>query len=90
MTPAVDEGYLVLADVSGSSFSEEVRPRPGVRALLTWRLEPVDGRTRLRLDVAISALLPAPVRRRLCRIFAERELRTDLAQLGQAILAEAA
>ncbi len=73
-----------------SSFSEEVRPRPGVRTLLTWRLEPVDGRTRLHLDVAMSAPLPGPVRRRLCRVFAERELRTDLAQLEQAILAEAA
>jgi Protein of unknown function (DUF2652)/Polyketide cyclase / dehydrase and lipid transport len=70
-----------------SGFSEEVRPRPGVRALLTWRLEPANGGTRLRLDVAMSAPLPGPVRRRLCRAFAEKELRTDLSQLEEAILA---
>ena len=73
-----------------SSFSEEVRPRTGVRALLTWRLEPSDGGTRLRLDVGLSAPLPGAVRRRICRTYAEKELRTDLVQLEQAILAEAA
>jgi uncharacterized protein YndB with AHSA1/START domain len=73
-----------------SSFSEEVRPRPGVRALLTWRLEPVNGGTRLRLDVSLSAPLPGAVRRRICRTYAEKELRTDLAQLEQAILEDAA
>jgi len=73
-----------------SSFSEEVRPRPGVRALLTWRLDQADGGTRLRLDAGMNAPLPAPLRRRLCRLFAERELRGDLAALEQAILEEAA
>ena len=73
-----------------SSFSEEVRPRPGARALLTWRLEPAGGGTRLLLDVGLSAPLPAVVRRRLCRVFAERELRRDLASLERAILADAA
>jgi uncharacterized protein YndB with AHSA1/START domain len=69
-----------------SSFSEEVRPRSGVRALLTWRLEPADTGTRLRLDVAMSAPLPGALRRRLCRVFADRELRGDLARLEQAVL----
>lgn len=69
-----------------SSFSEEVRPRPGARALLSWRLDPSDGGTRLRLDVGLTAPLPGPVRRRLCRVFAERELRDDLAALERAIL----
>jgi uncharacterized protein YndB with AHSA1/START domain len=69
-----------------SAFSEEVRPRAGARALLTWRLEPSDGGTRLRLDVGLNAPLPGAVRRRLCRSFAERELRADLASLEHAIL----
>ena len=73
-----------------SSFSEEVRPRAGVRALLTWRLDPADGGTRLRLDVGMSAPLPGPLRRRLCSAFAERELRTDLGRLERAIIGEAA
>ena len=47
---------------------------------------PTDGGTRLRLDVGLFARLPNAVRRRLCRTFAERELRGDLASLEQAIL----
>ena len=73
-----------------SFFTEEVRPRAGVRALLTWRLEPANGGTLLRLDVGLSARLPGAVRRRICRTYAEKELRADLAQLEQAILADAA
>lgn len=73
-----------------SFFTEEVRPRPGVRALLTWGLEPANGGTRLTLEVGLSAPLPGAVRRRICRAYAEKELRTDLAQLEQAILADAA
>jgi uncharacterized protein YndB with AHSA1/START domain len=73
-----------------SSFSEEVRPRSGVRALLTWRLEPADAGTRLRLDVAMSAPLPGLLRRRLCRLFADRELRGDLVRLEEAVLGRAA
>ena len=73
-----------------SFFSEEVRPRSGVRALLTWRLDPADTGTRLRLDVAMSAPLPAALRRRLCRAFADRELRGDLARLEQAVVGRAA
>jgi hypothetical protein len=38
----------------------------------------------------LTAPVPQAVRRRLCQMFAERELRTDLAQLEQAILEEAA
>jgi Polyketide cyclase / dehydrase and lipid transport len=68
-----------------SSFSEEVRPRPGARALLMRRLEPFAGGTRLRLDVGLAAPLPNLVRRRLCCAFAERELRSDRASLEQAI-----
>jgi hypothetical protein len=71
-----------------SSFSEEVRPRAGFRALLTWRLEAIGGATRLRLDVGLSGPLPSAVRRRLCRVFAERELRGDLARLEREILEE--
>ncbi len=73
-----------------SSFSEEVRPRSGVRALLTWRLDPAGAGTRLRLDVAMSAPLPGPLRRRLCRVFADRELRGDLVRLEEAVLGRAA
>jgi hypothetical protein len=73
-----------------SSFSEEVRPRRGARALLYWRLDPAEGGTRLRLDVGLSGPLPRAVKRRVCRLFAERELRGDLAALEQAILEGAA
>lgn len=67
-------------------FSEEVRPRSGLRALLSWRLEPVGGGTRLRLDVDLTAPLPGAMKRRLCRSYAERELRGDLARLEQSIV----
>jgi uncharacterized protein YndB with AHSA1/START domain len=73
-----------------SSFSEEVRPRAGFRALLTWRLDPTGSGTRLRLDIGLSGPLPGAVRGRLCRVFAERELRDDLARLEREILGEAA
>ena len=73
-----------------SFFSEEVRPRAGVRALLTWRLEPANGGTLLRLDVGALRAAAGSRARRICRTYAEKELRTDLAQLEQAILAEAA
>jgi uncharacterized protein YndB with AHSA1/START domain len=73
-----------------SFFSEEVRPRAGVRALLSWRLEPSGGGTRLRLDVDLSAPLPGAVKRRLCRSYAQRELQTDLDRLERSIMAEAA
>jgi len=67
-----------------------VRPRSGVRALLSWRLEPVGGETRLRLDVDLTAPLPGAMKRRLCRSYAERELRGDLARLEQSIVGVAA
>jgi uncharacterized protein YndB with AHSA1/START domain len=70
-----------------TSFSEEARRRRGVHALLTWRLEAANGGTRLRLDAAVFAPLPGSVRRRICRTVAERELRVQLAQLEEAILA---
>jgi uncharacterized protein YndB with AHSA1/START domain len=73
-----------------SFFSEEVRPRAGVRALLSWRLQPTNGGTRLRLDVDLSAPLPGAVKRRLCRSYAERELQADLSRLEESIMAEAA
>jgi uncharacterized protein DUF2652/polyketide cyclase/dehydrase/lipid transport protein len=73
-----------------SSFSEEVRPRAGFRALLTWRLDTTGSGTRLRLDIGLSGPLPGAVRRRLCRVFAEREVRGDLARLEREILGEAA
>jgi hypothetical protein len=73
-----------------SSFTEEVRPRPGARARLVWRLEPANGGTHLRLDVTMSGPLPGPVRRRVCRAVCDRELRGDLARLEQMIMAEAA
>ena len=38
----------------------------------------------------MSAPLPGLLRRRLCRVFAERELRGDLARLEQAIIGQAA
>jgi uncharacterized protein YndB with AHSA1/START domain len=82
--------HTIVDWIPFSSFSEEVRPRAGIRALLTWRLDPADGGTRLRLDVGMSAPLPGPLRRRLCRLFAERELRGDLARIEQAIVGEAA
>jgi hypothetical protein len=73
-----------------SSFSEEIRPRAGFRALLTWRLDPTGSGTRLRLDIGLSGPLPGAVRRRLCGVFAEREVRGDLARLEREILGEAA
>ena len=73
-----------------SFFTEEVRPRAGVRALLDWRLGP---RTAGRTSASTSgcpAPLPGAVRRRICRPYAEKELRADLARLEQAMLADAA
>ena len=69
-----------------ASFSEEVRPRRRTRALLTWRLDAVG-----RGHAASSRRRPertaaGAVRRRLCRVYAERELSRDLAALEQAIL----
>jgi uncharacterized protein YndB with AHSA1/START domain len=68
-----------------SSFSEEVRPGAGTKAQLTWQLEPRDGGTRLRLNVALRAPLPGLVRRRICRRVVERDLAADLDRLERAI-----
>jgi hypothetical protein len=63
VSPGVEQGYLVLADVLGHTGF---------------------------LDVGLTGALPHVVRRRLCRVFAEREVRPDLERLEREVRGAAA
>lgn len=88
--PPRDPAHAIVDWKPYEFFSEELRPRAGVRTLRSWRLSASNGGTRLRLDVDLSAPLPTVLRRWLCRSYAQRQLQADLDRLERSIMVEAA